>query len=68
MNIFLNMASFAFALGGGFATAGWLLFAVLDPKHAHPEHPRWLPLNGMLIASGVLMAMGLGRLESCDAG
>lgn len=58
-NSVLDICSIAFALGGGLATIGWLLFAVLDPEHRQTGTPRWFRLNGMLIAAGVLMSMGL---------
>ena len=50
------LSGFSLILGGLLATAGWLLFAVFDPAH---QRPGWLPLNALIIAGGVFMALGL---------
>lgn len=55
----LNFCSIAFAFGGGIATLSWILFALVDPGHKQHSSQRWLILNGLLIAAGVLMALGL---------
>ena len=55
----LDLLSGLLLIGGAIATLGWLAFAVLDPGHKEPDHPRWFILNGSIIAGGVLMGLGL---------
>lgn len=55
----LKLSGLSLALGGMLAATGWLLFAWLDPNHAYYTHPRWLPLNGLIMAGGLFMALGL---------
>jgi hypothetical protein len=57
--VLIGLGGLSMALGGALATAGWLLFARLDPGHQEPAHARWLPLNGLIMAGGLLMALGL---------
>ena len=54
-----RLSGLSLALGGLLGATGWLLFALLDPNHSQYSHARWLPLNGLIIAAGVLMALGL---------
>lgn len=58
MHAFMSVSGWALILGGLLAGSGWVLFALLDPEHTHHEHPRWLPLNGLIIGGGVGMALG----------
>jgi len=53
------LSGLSLVLGGALATAGWLLFALLDPAHRKTENDRWLVLNALIIAGGVFMALGL---------
>ena len=55
----IKLSGLSLLLGGVLGTAGWLLFTVLDPNHANHSDPLWLPLNFLIIAGGVLMALGL---------
>lgn len=59
---FLRLGGSALAAGGFLATAGWLLFARLDPGHRQYAHTRWLPLNGLIMAGGLLTTLGLPGL------
>lgn len=53
------LSGLSLVIGGALATVGWLLFALLDPPHRKSENDRWLVLNGLIIAGGVFMALGL---------
>ena len=55
----LRLSGLSLTIGGLLATAGWLLFAVFDPTHQLTTHPRWLPLNALVISGGLFMALGL---------
>jgi hypothetical protein len=46
-------------IGGGLATTAWLFFAYFDPIHRDHTSPMWLPLNFLVIAGGLFMALGL---------
>ena len=46
-------------LGGFMTFTAWILFAILDPGHQFYQHPRWFPLNLLVIIGGLLMALGL---------
>lgn len=59
INNFYNLCGLALVIGGIFATAGWIGFAILDPGHQKYGHSRWYPLNSLIIAGGVFMALGL---------
>jgi hypothetical protein len=66
-NGFLQLSGVALASGGLLATAGWVLFALFDPEHQSYQSRAWLPLNGLIIAGGVGMAMGLPGLYAIQA-
>ena len=55
----LRLSGFALARGGLMTFFGWILFAILDPDHRLHNHPRWYPLNLLVIVGGLLMAIGL---------
>jgi hypothetical protein len=57
----------ALTIGGGLATLAWITFAFLDPDHQHYVDPHWFPLNVMVIAGGVFMALGLPSFYSKQA-
>lgn len=63
----LWLSGLALLLGGGLASAGWLLFAALDPGHINYAGRLWWPLNGLVIAGGVFMAMGLPGFYAAQA-
>lgn len=54
-----SLSGLSLVTGGLLATTAWLLFAFLDPAHQQTEHKRWLPLNALIIAGGLFMALGL---------
>lgn len=64
----LWLSGLSLATGGLLATAGWLLFAWLDPAHRHYAHTRWLLLNGLIMAGGLLMVLGLPGFYLRQAG
>ena len=47
------------AAGGLFATAGWIVHAILDPGRGGYAEAWWIPLNLTLSLGGILMALGL---------
>lgn len=53
------LSGLSLVAGGVVATAGWFLFALLDPAHQRAERRQWLLLNGLIIAGGIFMVMGL---------
>lgn len=53
------LSGLALLIGGICTTAGWISFAILDPEHQNYSHARWFPLNVLIIAGGVFMALGL---------
>jgi hypothetical protein len=57
--VFLQLSGFGLAGGGLLATLGWVLFAITDPGHKRFDRRAWLPFNGLIIAGGVGMALGL---------
>jgi len=48
-----------FGLWGLSTFIAWIGFAIFDPGHQYYQHPRWLPLNVLVIAGGLFMALGL---------
>ena len=64
---YFRMSGSALLLGGFLGTAGWLLFTVLDPGHQNYSGRLWLPLNFLIIAAGVFMAMGLPGFYASQA-
>lgn len=59
MDDLYRLSGLSLGLGGLLATVGWLSFAVIDPGHQDYKRAHWLPLNFLIIAGGVFMAMGL---------
>ncbi len=59
VNDLYNLSGLTLVIGGVLATAGWISFAILDPGHQNYSHARWFPLNVLIIAGGVFMALGL---------
>lgn len=59
VELLFRLSGLSLVVGGGMATAGWLLFALLDPAHRQTDGGLWLPLNGLIIAGGIFMALGL---------
>ena len=53
------LSGLSLACGGALATLAWILFVLWDVEHLRVTAPSWLILNGLIIASGVLMALGL---------
>jgi hypothetical protein len=53
------LSGLSLTVGGGSATIGWLLFALVDRKHKRYEDRSWLILNGLIIGGGLFMALGL---------
>ena len=53
------LSGFSLTLGGCLTFMGWIMFAILDTGHQFYQHPRWYPLNLLVIVGGLLMAMGL---------
>ena len=66
-DLFFRISGLALLLGGLLGTAGWLLFILLDPGHQDYSSDRWLPLNFLIIAAGVFMAMGLPGFYASQA-
>lgn len=55
----LRLSGISLVAGGLLATAGWLLFLVLDPMHRNYTSNLWLPLNFLIIGGGFFMLLGL---------
>jgi hypothetical protein len=53
------LSGLSLILGGFMTFMAWILFAIFDPGHQFYQHPRWFPLNLLVIFGGLLMAMGL---------
>jgi hypothetical protein len=53
------LSGLSLAIGGLLTFSSWVLFAIFDPGHQFYLHPRWFPLNLLVIGGGLLMAMGL---------
>jgi hypothetical protein len=53
------LSGLSLILGGSMTFMAWILFAVFDPGHQFYQHPRWFPLNLLVIFGGLLMALGL---------
>ena len=54
-----GLSGLSLAIGGLLAFMSWILFAIFDTGHQYYQHPRWFPLNLLVIAGGLLMALGL---------
>lgn len=67
MDRFLWWSGLFLLLGGGLATLAWLLFALLDPGHANTFGNQWWVLNGLAIAGGLFMGLGLPGLYVAQA-
>ncbi len=67
MDIFLRLSGYALLAGGMLATLGWVIFSIVDPEHRHHDSGYWLPLNGLVIAGGVGMALGLPGFYALQA-
>lgn len=57
--ILFKLSGATLTLGGSLTTIGWLLFMVLDPDHQAYKHNRWFRVNGLIIAGGLFMVLGL---------
>jgi len=53
------LSGLSLVVGGVVTTAGWLLFALLAPAHQQTNDKQWLLLNGLIIAGGIFMVLGL---------
>lgn len=56
---FYWVSGLALLTGGILYSAGWILFAVIDPKHNQYSGPWWRPLNFMVIVGSILITLGL---------
>jgi NADH:ubiquinone oxidoreductase subunit K len=53
------LSGLSLILGGFMTFIAWILFAIFDTGQQYYQHPRWFPLNLLVIFGCLLMALGL---------
>lgn len=64
MQAWLTLSGSSLSIGGVLAASGWLLFAAADPRYRNRDKWSWVPANALVMAGGMLMALGLSGFQT----